>query len=237
MVVSHKIKESVTSVVIDYTKVLGVEWTLALRKTLDSTYMDNLQCFIRETYRSSDQIYPRNPEDIFRALELTPIKNLKAVIFADNPFPSTHANGLAFGSFKTCRGMNKLPQTLAIEQCLAPDSVTLTDNFDPTMRDWAEKGVLMLSTALITNKEQDPKYNLVFRNFIREVIEVVNQKMVDCVFVFTSQKQAQTFAQYIDLAFNHMLVYPDGITADCSIFTDINMVLEREADFKATIEW
>lgn len=237
MVVQHKIRESVSTITVDYTKTLGITWTHALRKLIMSDYMDDLQCFIRESYRSSDEIYPRNPEDVFRALKLTPLNQVKAVIFADTPFPSTHANGLAFGSFKTARGLNKLPQTLAIEKSLAPDDVTLPEEFDPTMESWAEKGILMLNSALITNKEQDPKYNLVSKNFIREIVRVVNEKTCDCVFAFTSTKQAQAFGGYMDLTFNHMLVYPDGIDEKCSIFDDINIILETQAGLKKVIQW
>lgn len=238
MIISHQVKEMRIPFVRDYERIFGIEWEGALMTTLKSEYMSNLQCFIRESYRKSDKVFPRNQEDVFRALELTRPRNIRVVLFGDAPATSVQSNGLAFGSFKPGRGVGKLNQTIKIEKCLSPNGIVPAEDFDPTLRTWARQGVLLLNTSLISNIDpvQNEKYQVIFRNLIREIINVVNEKNSDCIFVFTSKDQVKHFSKYVDLTFNHMLYY-DGIDEDSSIFEDINTVIEQNNSVKDVIQW
>lgn len=87
------------------------------------------------------------PADIFRALILTPLDRVKAVILGQDPYPRRgDAHGLAF-SF---RGQRSLPPSLkVILRELAGDiggPVPATGD----LTRWAEQGVLLLNTALTT---------------------------------------------------------------------------------------
>ncbi|MEH3118338.1 MAG: uracil-DNA glycosylase [Methylorubrum populi] len=89
------------------------------------------------------------PSAIFRALTLTPLPTVKAVILGQDPYPTPgDANGLAFSYV----GGRRLPASLKvilaelIPQEGKPDRSTgdLSGDLSP----WAERGVLLLNTAL-----------------------------------------------------------------------------------------
>lgn len=81
------------------------------------------------------------PQNVFRALSLTPLPDVKAVILGQDPYPSPgDANGLAFSYV----GPRRLPASLKV--ILAEIEGTSLRNGDLTP--WAEQGVLLLNTAL-----------------------------------------------------------------------------------------
>jgi uracil-DNA glycosylase len=87
------------------------------------------------------------PADVFRALALTPLDRVKAVILGQDPYPRRgDAHGLAF-SF---RGERSLPPSLrAILREVADDiGCPIPQAGDLTA--WAEQGVLLLNAALTT---------------------------------------------------------------------------------------
>ncbi len=200
--------------------------------------MDNLQCYISEVYKATDFIYPKAQEDIFKALKLVKATDIKVVIFDDEPAPSPFSNGLAFGSYKPSNitYSTALKCSKNIGSCLDPTNEKEFKDFDTTLLSWAEQGVLLLNTSLISEYGNKMKHEYIFRNFIREVIKCISDVNVDVVFVFTSPSQSEKFEKYIDLDFNTILHY-DGIDPDSSIFEDINRVLEEVGTRTNTIEW
>lgn len=85
-----------------------------------------------------------SPECIFRALDLTPLPAVKAVILGQDPYPTPgDANGLAFSYV----GPGRLPVSLKIILAeLAEPAASATRSGD--LAPWAERGVLLLNTAL-----------------------------------------------------------------------------------------
>lgn len=240
MVVHHRIKESIRAIVKDYSNLIGNFWTTSLsEKLLKTEYFHNLQCYIEEVYNASDFIYPKLKSDIFRCLKLVRPSNVKVVIFGNEPEANVYSNGLAFGSHTSIsKNTQHLPDVIkTIKNCLDPANSKLIEEFDTTLESWAEQGVLLLNTSLISERGNEMKHEIVFRNFIREIIKEIVEVNVDVVFVFTSEKQEQTFKKYIDMDFHHILVFPKGITEHCSIFDDINIVLEETCGTSKVINW
>ena len=84
-------------------------------------------------------------ENMFRALELTPLHQVKIVIIGQDPYPTPgDAHGLAFSYV----GKRRLPASLkAILKEVARDlSMPVTQKGDLTF--WAQQGVLLLNSAL-----------------------------------------------------------------------------------------
>jgi uracil-DNA glycosylase len=99
----------------------------------------------REVAAGADLAPP--PDAIFRALELTPLQAVKAVILGQDPYPKAgDAHGLAF----SYRGPRKPPHSLRVIfaelaadlGCPVPAAGDLTR--------WAGEGVLLLNAALTT---------------------------------------------------------------------------------------
>jgi uracil-DNA glycosylase len=90
------------------------------------------------------QVLP-DPSAIFRALTLTPLPAVKAVILGQDPYPTPgDANGLAFSYV----GGRRLPASLKVILAeLAPEGEK-PDLSIGDLSPWAERGVLLLNAAL-----------------------------------------------------------------------------------------
>lgn len=87
------------------------------------------------------------PADIFRALSLTPLGNVKAVILGQDPYPRRgDANGLAFSYV----GAGRVPPSLRVilAELAADGGGAVSGTRD--LSAWAREGVLLLNTALTT---------------------------------------------------------------------------------------
>lgn len=86
------------------------------------------------------------PEDVFRALTLTPLPAVKAVILGQDPYPTPgDANGLAFSYV----GRRRLPASLKVilaELARPGEGPVAAQGGDLTP--WARRGVLLLNAAL-----------------------------------------------------------------------------------------
>lgn len=241
MVVHHRISSSVRAITIDYNKVLGESWTTVLTTPLLSTkYVNNLQHYIDETYKRTNFVFPRNQSDVFKAFKLTRAKDVRVVIFGDEPVQSGLANGLAFGAYRTKTSQiteyNTTRDSRNIKKCLDPDDTKEMIDFDTTLMTWAEQDVLLLNVSLMSEYGSHMKHEYAFRNFIREVVKSINDLSTEVVFVFTSKHQEKHFERYIDTNFHTVLHY-DGIDPDSSIFEDINQVLEENAIDRTPVIW
>jgi len=87
------------------------------------------------------------PENIFNALALTPLTEVKAVILGQDPYPTPgDANGLAFSYV----GSRRLPASLKVILAELPDAPAKPTTGDLTP--WARRGVLLLNSALTVEK-------------------------------------------------------------------------------------
>lgn len=116
----------------------GEGWYNQLKPAFGQPWWTELHQKVKQRY----QHMRPEPRNMFRAFKLTPYEKLKVVLIGQDPYPSIHANGLAFSS--DCLPMPKsleiIFKELKLEYNRAPESGNL--NF------WAEQGVLLLNTAL-----------------------------------------------------------------------------------------
>ena len=83
------------------------------------------------------------PGDVFRALSLTPLDAVKAVILGQDPYPTPgDANGLAFSYV----GSRRLPASLKVILAELPGGGGNGTGGD--LSPWARRGVLLLNSAL-----------------------------------------------------------------------------------------
>ena len=85
------------------------------------------------------------PDQIFRALTLTPLPAVKAVILGQDPYPTPgDANGLAFSYV----GSRRLPASLKVILAELPGADPDRPARDGDLTLWARQGVLLLNSAL-----------------------------------------------------------------------------------------
>lgn len=108
----------------------------------------------------------------YRAFELVKPEEVKVVVLAQDPYPTRgHANGLAFS---VCPHVKKLPPTLRnIYNEYASDlgfAIPSCGDLTP----WAERGVLLLNTALTTIEGERGAHLDKWKDFTYETIRWVS---------------------------------------------------------------
>ena len=106
-------------------------------------YSERLKPFVEREY-ASHTVYPEI-KDIFRALDLTPIRSVKAVILGQDPY---HEPGQAHGlAFSVPEGVPIPPSLRNIYEEISREfgcGIPKSGNLEP----WARQGVLLLNTVL-----------------------------------------------------------------------------------------
>lgn len=146
------------------------DWLEKLSPEFKKPYYSELYKFVREEY-SKHVIYPPS-EDIFNALHLTPLKNVKVLILGQDPYHNEHqAHGL---SFSVLPG-NEIPPSLAnIYQELNSDIGCYIPN-NGYLKKWADQGVLMLNTVLTVRAHAANSHaGHGWEKFTDAIIEAVN---------------------------------------------------------------
>lgn len=119
-------------------------WLDALGAEFEKDYFIKLTDFVRGEYLSGKAVYP-DPKNIFNALNLCPLNQVKVVIIGQDPY---HEPGQAHGLCFSVLPPTPIPPSLVniykeIEADLGHRSVT---NGDLTY--WARQGVLLLNSTL-----------------------------------------------------------------------------------------
>lgn len=127
---------------------LAAGWGPIVHSFLDGPAGQKLSAFLRERLEAGAVIYPPRP---FRALEITPLESVHAVIVGQDPY---HGPGQAEGlAFSVAPGV-KLPPSLRNifkELRCEPDEALPQHG---SLVDWARRGVLLLNTSLTVEDGQ-----------------------------------------------------------------------------------
>jgi uracil-DNA glycosylase len=127
---------------------LAQGWEPIVDSFLGSPAGRELAAFLRERLEAGAVIYPPRP---FRALEVTPLSSVHAVIVGQDPY---HGPGQAEGlAFSVATGV-KLPPSLRNifkERRCSPDEPLPPHG---SLIDWARRGVLLLNTSLTVEDGQ-----------------------------------------------------------------------------------
>jgi uracil-DNA glycosylase len=127
---------------------VAADWKPIVEAFLASPAGVRLGDFIRGRLAAGAVIYPPRP---FRALELTPLHQARAVILGQDPY---HGAGQAEGlAFSVARGV-RLPPSLRniFKERLASLQQPLPDH--GSLVDWAQRGVLLLNASLTVEDGQ-----------------------------------------------------------------------------------
>ena len=221
-----------------WVKKLGAEWTMQLKETLKSPYIERLMDFLQAEY-ALNVVYPPY-EDVFKAFKLCPWDKLKIVIMGQEPHLNGEANGLSYGdryavTFHTAV-LGKIYD--CIDREYRPGSFYL--DFDFTLEDWAKQGVLLLNTTLTTREGKLHSHKKPWKNFISSVLNTINNYKPGTVFILWG-KEAQLLIPYINKN-NYILTcdYPGQYVDN---FKDWHCPNFKEADkilidlYGETINW
>ncbi len=125
------------------------DWAEAIGGEFKKPYYASLYRFIKEEY-STKVIYPL-ADDIFNAMHLTPLSQVKVLILGQDPY---HNQGQAHGLCFSVRPEVDIPPSLEnIYKELREDLGCEIPNNGYLVK-WAQQGVLMLNTVLTVRAHQ-----------------------------------------------------------------------------------
>lgn len=147
----------------------------ALEKEFSKKYFEVLKDKLQNStfFPSQDQI--------FYALQLTPLETIKVVIVGQDPYTSAEkAMGLAFS---VPPGVD-VPESLQnIYTMLSSDIPGFKPPNHGCLVNWAQQGVLLLNSILTVGNQGESHANYGWKKFTKKIIEVVSENCDHVVFL------------------------------------------------------
>ena len=187
-------------------------WQTHLKSEWTKPYMQTLQAFLDQEAREGKVILP--PKDlIFRALECTPLDEVKVVILGQDPYPTAgHGHGLCFS---VQPALKPLPKSLLnINKELLSDC-GIDNSHTGYLEPWAKQGVLLLNAVLTVEQgNANAHKGKGWEIFTDKIIELVNDRCENVVFILWGA-YAQKKGKVIDKA-KHLVIndpHPSPLSA------------------------
>ena len=198
--------------------------------------IDQIDVQLAQCVKDSIEVVP-SLENIFAALEISPV-DVSVVVIGQDPYPTpNHAIGLAFA---VPSQTSPLPGSLRnIFKEVAADTGS-TSTADASLGAWVEQGVLLLNTSLTTESgiraaHSSWPWEPIVRTIIKHVVEV-NPLVVGLLF----GNHAKKFGELFDPNSIVISAHPSPLSASRGFlgskpFTQVNEILMRNG--KSVIVW
>jgi uracil-DNA glycosylase len=188
-------------------------------------------------------------KDIFRAFELTPLKEVKVVLVGQDPYHQyadsgkPRAQGLSFSVSRD----DTIPSSLRniyteMEKSLKDDEFNKTfrrpDHGD--LSAWAKRGVLLLNMCLTVKPNEAGSHGKIWIGVIHKVLEAIMEKRPNTVFILLG-REAQNLQKILGEKVSILKApHPSGLSAnrgffDSGVFRQVNEVLVSKGE--ASIDW
>lgn len=215
-------------------------WLEALKDEFEKPYFEKLVEFVRNEYQQfPESTFPKGSQ-LFRAMDLCPLENVKVVILGQDPYPTKgHAHGLCFSVEDHVRPFPKSLNNI-FKELQSDLNVPLPDNGN--LSRWAEQGVLLLNAVLSVHEGQaDSHAGKGWEIFTDAVIRSVSERRSGVVYMLWGSK-AQKKAEFVDPNSNLILksVHPSPLSAHRGFFgsrhfSQANTYLLKQG--RTSIEW
>ena len=217
---------------------LHESWRAPLQGQFDSPYMQALKSFLEGEKAQGKRIFPKGNE-YFRALDLTPLDKVKAVILGQDPY---HGEGQAHGlCFSVRPGVRTPPSLVNIYKEMRSD-LGIEPARHGFLEHWAQQGVLLLNSVLTVEMGQAASHQRKgWEEFTDAVVRLVAQKEEPVVFLLWGA-YAQRKAGFVDQS-RHLVLkaaHPSPLSAHngflgCRHFSQANAFLEAKG--RGAIDW
>ncbi len=217
---------------------LDESWREPLAEEFASPYMAVLKSFLVSEKAKGKTIFPKGSE-WFRALDLTPLNNVRVVILGQDPY---HGPGQAHGlCFSVRPGVRPPPSLLNIFKELESDLGIPRPNHG-FLEHWAQQGVLLLNSVLTVESGLAASHkDKGWERFTDAVIRLVAAQPQPIVFLLWGS-YAQKKAAFVDPS-RHLILkaaHPSPLSAHngflgCKHFSQANAFLETKD--QPAIDW
>lgn len=173
---------------------LDARWRAPLSGEFASPYMAALKSFLVAEKNAGKTIFPKGSE-WFRALDLTPLGNVRVVILGQDPY---HGPGQAHGlCFSVRAGVRPPPSLVNIFKELESD-LGIARPAHGCLEPWAKQGVLLLNSVLTVESGLAASHkDKGWERFTDAVIRLVNAQAQPVVFLLWGS-YAQKKAGFVD---------------------------------------
>ena len=155
------------------------DWLDVLKGEFRKPYYKKLFETVTEEYRTH-QVFPP-ADDIFNAFHLTPLSEVKVVIFGQDPY---HGDGQAHGLCFSVKPDVQIPPSLVNIYQELHDDLGCTIPKHGYLTKWAKQGVLMLNTVLTVRAHQANSHRGIgWEEFTDAAIKVLNEQDRPIVFI------------------------------------------------------
>ncbi|MEY8236316.1 uracil-DNA glycosylase [Lachnospiraceae bacterium 66-29] len=213
------------------------DWLEAVGGEFKKPYYTDLYKFVKEEY-SNEIVYPPS-DDIFNAMHLTPLSEVKVLILGQDPY---HNQGQAHGLCFSVQPDVAIPPSLKnIYKELQSDLGCAIPNNGYLVK-WAKQGILMLNTVLTVRAHKPLSHQgKGWEQFTDAIIEAVNAQDRPIVYMLWG-KPAQRKASMLNNP-KHLVLkaaHPSPLSAShgffgCKHFSQANQFLEENG--MQPIDW
>jgi len=217
---------------------LHSSWLGPLQAEFEQPYMADLKRFLLSEREAGKQIFPAGA-NWFRALDLTPLDQVKVVILGQDPY---HGPGQAHGlCFSVPDGVRPPPSLVNIFKELQSDLGIPPPGYG-FLEHWAKQGVLLLNSVLTVEMGLAASHrDRGWERFTDAVVRLVNAKPEPVVFMLWGS-YAQKKAAFVDPS-RHLVLkapHPSPLSAHsgflgCKHFSKANAFLEEHG--LTPIDW
>lgn len=217
-------------------------WQEPLRPVFAEPYMAGLRSWLTAEKAAGKRIFPHS-SDWFRALELTPLPNVRVVILGQDPY---HGAGQAHGlCFSVRPGVKPPPSLVNIYKELATDC-GIAPAAHGHLEHWARQGVLLINSVLTVEEGRAASHReRGWERFTDAVIRLVADQPEPVVFLLWgsyAQKKA-AFVQDVTKGGRHLVLkapHPSPLSAHTGWFgsrpfSQANAFLAEHG--RGTIDW
>ena len=208
---------------------LHQSWLEPLGQEFEKPYMADLKRFLMAERDAGKRIFPAGA-NWFRALDLTPLDQVRVVILGQDPY---HGPGRAHGlCFSVPEGVRPPPSLINIYKELESD-LGLARPAHGFLEHWARQGVLLLNSVLTVEMGMAASHReRGWEKFTDAVIRLVNDREQPVVFMLWGS-YAQKKASFVDTS-RHLVLkapHPSPLSAHsgflgCRHFSKANAFLE-----------
>ncbi|MFS1703271.1 uracil-DNA glycosylase [Alteromonas sp. AMM-1] len=214
-------------------------WQDVLGPVKHADFFQQLMARVDAERMAGKAIYPP-ASDVFNALTLTPLEDVKVVILGQDPY---HGPGQAHGlCFSVLPGIKTPPSLVNIYKELAQDIDGFRIPSHGNLTQWAKQGVLLLNTVLTVEQGKAHSHaKWGWEAFTDAVIKSVNDTQQGVVFLLWGS-HAQKKGQNIDTQKHYVLnaPHPSPLSAHrgflgCGHFSQTNALLSQQG--KQPVNW
>ncbi|WP_088185210.1 uracil-DNA glycosylase [Sphingobium sp. Z007] len=217
---------------------LHESWRAPLADQFAAAHMQGLKDFLQAEKAAEKRIFPKGGE-YFRALDLTPLDQVKAVILGQDPY---HGEGQAHGlCFSVQPGVRTPPSLVNIYKEMEAD-LGIARASHGFLEHWARQGVLLLNSVLTVEMGRAASHQgKGWEQFTDAVVRIVAQKAEPVVFLLWGA-YAQRKAGFVDQS-RHLVIksaHPSPLSAHNGFlgsrpFSKANAFLEAKG--RGAIDW